>query len=134
MSDKCFECDEPAQCNHHIIPKSLGGTKTIPLCLSCHSKVHGKDFVKMSKLKKIGLEKAKKRGIFPGRKSLFALKPELVDIIKKLRRKKPNQKRLSWAQISEKLEEQGCRKINPEVLRRNWTFKNNLSKKRQLTV
>ena len=48
--DKCFECGEPAQANHHVVPKILGGTKTIPLCDDCHSKVHDKDLTSMRKL------------------------------------------------------------------------------------
>lgn len=41
--EKCFECENPATENHHVIPKSLGGTKTVPLCSLCHMKVHGLD-------------------------------------------------------------------------------------------
>jgi 5-methylcytosine-specific restriction endonuclease McrA len=41
--EKCFECGNSATENHHVIPKSLGGTKTVPLCSSCHMKVHGLD-------------------------------------------------------------------------------------------
>lgn len=41
--EKCFECGNPATENHHVIPKSLGGTKTVPLCSSCHMKIHGLD-------------------------------------------------------------------------------------------
>ncbi len=37
----CFECGEPAKENHHVIPRSMGGQKTIPLCCECHGKVHG---------------------------------------------------------------------------------------------
>jgi hypothetical protein len=36
----CFECGAPATEDHHIIPRVLGGTKTIPLCTPCHMKVH----------------------------------------------------------------------------------------------
>ncbi|MCP4112501.1 MAG: hypothetical protein GY749_44415 [Desulfobacteraceae bacterium] len=36
---KCFECECPAKYNYYIIPKSLGGTKTVPLCEGCYSKV-----------------------------------------------------------------------------------------------
>jgi uncharacterized protein YerC len=39
----CFECGGTEHIHqHHIIPKSLGGTKTIPLCNDCHGKAHGK--------------------------------------------------------------------------------------------
>ena len=34
------------------MPKALGGTKTIPLCNDCHSKVHDKNLTSMSKLTK----------------------------------------------------------------------------------
>jgi hypothetical protein len=37
---KCFECGNPATENHHVIPQSMGGTKTVPLCSKCHMKVH----------------------------------------------------------------------------------------------
>jgi hypothetical protein len=39
--EKCFECGNSATEKHHIIPKVMGGKKTIPLCTSCHMKVHG---------------------------------------------------------------------------------------------
>lgn len=37
---KCFECDNEAENEHHPIPKSLGGTKTIMLCQKCHDIAH----------------------------------------------------------------------------------------------
>ncbi|MCP4109077.1 MAG: hypothetical protein GY749_26705 [Desulfobacteraceae bacterium] len=36
---ECFECGCPAIYNYYIIPKSLGGTKTVPLCEGCYNKV-----------------------------------------------------------------------------------------------
>lgn len=39
----CFECGALADHEHHVIPHSKGGTKTVPLCLACHSRVHGHD-------------------------------------------------------------------------------------------
>lgn len=36
----CFECGAVAEEYHHVIPKSLGGKLTIPLCSVCHGKVH----------------------------------------------------------------------------------------------
>lgn len=38
--EKCFECERPMIYNHHVVPKSLGGTKTVPLCEICHAIVH----------------------------------------------------------------------------------------------
>jgi hypothetical protein len=39
---ECWECGAqgvPLH-NHHPVPRSRGGTKTIPLCEPCHSKAH----------------------------------------------------------------------------------------------
>ena len=37
----CFDCGSPAPYRHHVVPKSLGGTATVPLCGGCHAKAHG---------------------------------------------------------------------------------------------
>lgn len=37
----CFECDQPGDIHwHHAVPRSAGGTKTVPLCVRCHGLVH----------------------------------------------------------------------------------------------
>ena len=36
----CFECGAPAAHHHHVVPRVLGGTRTVPLCTVCHGKVH----------------------------------------------------------------------------------------------
>lgn len=60
----CFECGCDGEIhNHHVVPKILGGTKTVPLCPTCHGKVHGVDFLNHKKLTKEGLANAKKRGV-----------------------------------------------------------------------
>ena len=41
MTAECFECGAPATCEHHVIPRSRGGTKTVPLCGGCHGLAHG---------------------------------------------------------------------------------------------
>jgi hypothetical protein len=38
--DRCFECGSPAEEQHHVIPQSRGGTRTVPLCPTCHDKTH----------------------------------------------------------------------------------------------
>lgn len=38
----CYECGNPADHLHHVVPRSLGGNKTLPLCSKCHSMVHGR--------------------------------------------------------------------------------------------
>lgn len=46
-NELCFECDRPMDVWHHVVPKSRGGKKTIPLCNSCHSIIHNKDLTKV---------------------------------------------------------------------------------------
>ncbi len=61
--DKCFECDSENDIHyHHVIPRTLGGVKTIPLCCVCHGKVHGLDFTKHGTLIKLGLANSTKIG------------------------------------------------------------------------
>ena len=65
MNLKCFECSSEENIhNHHVIPKILGGTKTIPLCAVCHGKVHDRDILRMSNLSRIA---RKKEGFKTGR-------------------------------------------------------------------
>jgi hypothetical protein len=41
----CFECGATDNLHsHHVVPRSLGGTKTIPLCERCHGLVHSLDY------------------------------------------------------------------------------------------
>jgi hypothetical protein len=66
MNKSCFECSSIENIvDHHIVPKSIGGTKTIPLCQSCHDKVHGitPRNISISKLTKDALAKAKSSGV-----------------------------------------------------------------------
>jgi hypothetical protein len=66
----CFECGASGNIhNHHIVPKSLGGTKTIPLCVVCHGRVHQKDFVKFQNLARLGRKKYVENGGKLGRKT-----------------------------------------------------------------
>jgi hypothetical protein len=39
----CFECGNPPEYDHHVVPNSRGGTKTVPLCGECHGKAHHRD-------------------------------------------------------------------------------------------
>lgn len=92
----CVECGSNHMVNqHHIVPQSKGGTFTVPLCLECHSKVHGKKVMKMQTLAKQGYEKmitdAKKKGVKPnvGRKKgsgesnteFLKKHPDVVDLL-----------------------------------------------------
>ena len=62
---ECFECEttEDLQ-DHHVVPKSRGGTKTVILCYSCHMKAHGRDSkgLEHARLTKEGIAKAKSNG------------------------------------------------------------------------
>lgn len=40
---KCFECSGDADCEHHVVPMSRGGTRTVFLCGNCHGKAHHRE-------------------------------------------------------------------------------------------
>ena len=59
---KCFECETTEDLHeHHVVPRSRGGTKTIALCYQCHMKAHGRDGkgIKHSRLVREGLARKK---------------------------------------------------------------------------
>ncbi len=65
----CWECNATSVeiHHHHPVPRSRGGTKTVPLCLECHAKAHHrKKRMASSILTKEGLARAKKRGVALG--------------------------------------------------------------------
>ena len=66
--DKCFECGT-SSCiqHHHVVPRSRGGTRTIPLCEECHSKAHHrKKNMNTSRLTKEALANLKAQGVVLG--------------------------------------------------------------------
>jgi len=64
---QCFECEKTEDQieihNHHVIPKSKGGIKTVPLCCECHGLVHGKKMMNMGNLIKKALKERKEKGL-----------------------------------------------------------------------
>jgi hypothetical protein len=71
----CFECHATENLHHHhVVPRSLGGTKTIPLCERCHSLVHSKDFTSMSALTSKAMQKKKAQGLYTGGRAPFGFK------------------------------------------------------------
>ena len=60
MAIRCFECQSPAVHNHHVIPKSRGGQRTIPLCEKCHQKAHNASARKLSEEGRARIKKAGK--------------------------------------------------------------------------
>lgn len=64
LPDPCFECGQPADHDHHVVPLSRGGTKTVPLCGECHGKAHHRDkAMSTGLLAKEGIARAKARGV-----------------------------------------------------------------------
>jgi hypothetical protein len=78
-NDNCFECGSIVELHrHHIIPRSLGGKKTIRLCGKCHGLIHGLNFTNHSILIKKSLEKLKRDGIKLGRPKGISMKREQI--------------------------------------------------------
>lgn len=93
--DVCFECGSDVNIQyHHVVPDSLGGSQTIPLCSECHGKVHKRKFVDISFLVKEGLRKKKEQGVILGRRKGtkktdkdMLENPKYKDVIKHLNEK-----------------------------------------------
>ena len=64
---RCWECGRRAEHEHHVIPKVLGGKRTVPLCGECHAKVHGRRLAS-SLLIRAGQAAAKAKGVKLGRR------------------------------------------------------------------
>ena len=62
---ECFECGEISDLHdHHVVPRSRGGTKTVPLCEECHSKAHHrKKNMNTSTLTRAALQRLKEAGV-----------------------------------------------------------------------
>ena len=63
--NECFECGATEDLQqHHVVPRSRGGTKTVTLCTQCHGKAHGRDLkgLEHSRLTKEGIARAKTNG------------------------------------------------------------------------
>ena len=65
----CFECGKEATEDHHVIPKSKGGTKTVPLCGECHNKVHDGGWKRRDNHRELtieGMKRSKAKGVVMG--------------------------------------------------------------------
>lgn len=67
----CFECESKAHHAHHVVPRVLGGTKTISLCSVCHAKIHGDHLLRTSELTKAGMKKARDAGFYVSGRAPF---------------------------------------------------------------
>lgn len=65
---ECFECEQPAVTDHHVIPRSKGGRRTVPLCQVCHDLVHDlrPRLMSTSGLTRAALAAKRKRGEYTG--------------------------------------------------------------------
>ena len=87
----CFECGCDGEIhNHHVVPKILGGTKTVPLCPRCHGKVHEVDFLNHKRLTKEGLVNAKKRGVKLGSPNNLTKEAKMKGVQKIIKNKLSN--------------------------------------------
>ena len=63
----CFECDTTEHIHHHhVVPRSLGGTRTIPLCERCHGLVHSRNFISATTLTTTAMRAMKTAGLYTG--------------------------------------------------------------------
>lgn len=60
--ERCFECGQPAQHRHHVVPRSLGGTQTIPVCVRCHGLIHSREALAHPELTRRALQHKKAQG------------------------------------------------------------------------
>ena len=102
---ECFECgtiDDLQE--HHVVPRSRGGTKTVTLCYSCHMKAHGRDSkgLQHGRLTKEALQIAKSRGVKLGSANPKTRQAHLNKTTQLLERVEP---------IILKAENEGCRTI-----------------------
>lgn len=64
----CFECGAPAGEQHHVVPRSRGGTRTVPLCSPCHGRAHGQSGrADISRLTREALAAKREQGVILGR-------------------------------------------------------------------
>ena len=102
---ECFECgtiDDLQE--HHVVPRSRGGTKTVTLCYSCHMKAHGRDSkgLQHGRLTKEALQVAKSRGVKLGSANPKTRQAHLNKTTQLLERVEPS---------ILKAENEGCRTI-----------------------
>lgn len=123
---RCFECEKTEGQieihDHHVVPKSRGGTKTIPLCYVCHAIVHDKKAVSSGYLIKQAHKERRNKGLVCGHPPYgFNRGPndELVenpeeqkiwDYVKELRRTPLGKKKQHpWRAVANRLNQQGCK-------------------------
>jgi len=121
---RCFECDKSEDQiemhDHHVVPKSRGGTKTTPLCYVCHALVHDKKAVSSRYLIRQAHKERRSKGLVcghppygfsRGEKDELVVNPEEQAIwtyVEELRSTPLGKKKKHpWRVVAEKLNEQG---------------------------
>lgn len=76
--NKCINCGKEATQLHHVVPRELGGNDTtncVWLCDKCHALIHGIELknhqLNHTELTKLGIARAKERGVAIGRPRIF---------------------------------------------------------------
>lgn len=65
----CFNCGAGDELHdHHVVPRSLGGIATVPLCRVCHGKAHGRQrgFRDIAELTRVALAHLRAEGVVLG--------------------------------------------------------------------
>jgi hypothetical protein len=58
----CWECGgSPPLHDHHVVPRSRGGTRTVPLCEPCHGLAHDRD-LRIAELTQAALQAKRRKG------------------------------------------------------------------------
>ena len=134
---RCFECekteDQIEMHNHHVVPKSRGGTKTTPLCYVCHALVHDKKAVSSGYLIRQTHEERRSKGLVcghppygfsRGENDELVENPEeqkIWDYVKKLRLTPlGKKKRHPWRAVADSLNGQGLTNRSG----RSWSYRN----------
>ena len=121
---RCFECDKTEDNieihDHHVVPKSRGGTKTVSLCYICHALVHNKKAVSSGYLiRQAHNERRRKNlvcghppyGYSRGENDELVANPEeqvVWDLVQQLRQAPYGKKSgHPWRAVAEKLNELG---------------------------
>tara|TARA_R110000868_G_scaffold158158_1_gene386068 strand:- start:187 stop:903 length:717 start_codon:yes stop_codon:yes gene_type:complete len=82
--NECYTCLGPVDHWHHVVPYSLGGDITLPLCNNCHGKIHGKDLLNMKALQRKALQEQKRRGVLHSPQNVSKQSKDVIRRIEKM--------------------------------------------------
>ena len=117
MTKKCFECNSTGNLHeHHVVPRSKGGTKTLTLCEICHSKVHGRN-LENTNLIRNALNEKKKKGEVMGNWCPFGFKEKNGKYVKKIFEYNLMKKIILINERKEKTQEQIADELNKNKIK-----------------